>query len=830
MFTEETFPSTRNPSGSESNVVDATTPFSSAVDARFRMGASRSPEGKEITVDSRSLLRDGERWLPVMGEFHYARYPRTEWRDELLKMKMGGIDIVATYVFWIHHEEIEGEFDWHDQRNLREFVALCGELGLYSVVRGGPWCHGEVRNGGLPDWLLASGCQPRSDDPAYLRPAHRLYEQIARQIEGLLWKDGGPVIGFQCENEYGGPAEHLLTLKNIAREAGIDVPLYTRTGWPELTTAPPPGELMPLFGGYPDGFWDRAVSEMPPGFAENFLFRTVRADVSVATDQLGVREIGEEPENRYYPYFACEIGGGMMPSYHRRIRIAPADITALALAKIGSGNNLQGYYMYHGGTNPEAKLTTLQESQATNYWNDLPVKTYDFQAPLGEFGQVRPHYHSLRCLHQFLRDFGPALSTMPTFLPEMLPKNTADDSTLRWAVRTDGRSGFLFVNNYQRLAEMPPKSNVRFDIRLGGGTLCVPSGPVTIPANSSFFWPLHLSFNGADLIYATAQPLCRLTAGQTTYVVFSTTGDVPAEFVFDATATVESTTGTVTATASEIRIARITPGTDAAIRLRTPANTRLVVILLDEKQAMTCWKAELRGQERLFLSAATLICGDDSVRLSATDPADFSVSILPAPALMDQSMTLEPTNDGLFQHFAIVRDAPAATLPVSVEQIRAAGTPRPVSMGSAGVAEAPTDDDFGNAAVWRIVLPQPEDLTRDLILRIRYYGDVARIYRNGVLLNDNFYNGDPFEIGLRRSAPGIYTDELLLKILPLSPDAPIYLPADAWSQTDNQAAPVIEIYETYTAELTVVDDNGSLPSTHPYEPSSFQKFRANTKT
>ena len=74
----------------------------------------------------------------------------------------------------------------------------------------------------------------------------------------------------------------------------------------------------------------------------------------------------------------------MMTSYHRRIHIEPYDIYALAIVKLGSGNNLQGYYMFHGGTNPQGSLSTLQESQASGYWNDLPVKSYDFQAPLGE--------------------------------------------------------------------------------------------------------------------------------------------------------------------------------------------------------------------------------------------------------------------------------------------------------------------------------------------------------------------------------------------------------------------------------------------------------------
>ena len=86
-----------------------------------------------------------------MGEFHYARYPASEWEREILKMKAGGVDIVATYVFWIHHEEVEGQFDWSGQRDLRRFVELCGRHGMYAWVRVGPWAHGESRNGGLPD-------------------------------------------------------------------------------------------------------------------------------------------------------------------------------------------------------------------------------------------------------------------------------------------------------------------------------------------------------------------------------------------------------------------------------------------------------------------------------------------------------------------------------------------------------------------------------------------------------------------------------------------------------------------------------------------------------
>jgi len=74
----------------------------------FRMGEARRPDGATLTLDTYSLRLDGRPWTPVMGEFHYSRCPANEWREELLRMKAGGVDIVATYVFWIHHGSLTG--------------------------------------------------------------------------------------------------------------------------------------------------------------------------------------------------------------------------------------------------------------------------------------------------------------------------------------------------------------------------------------------------------------------------------------------------------------------------------------------------------------------------------------------------------------------------------------------------------------------------------------------------------------------------------------------------------------------------------------------------
>jgi beta-galactosidase len=107
----------------------------------------------------------------------------------------------------------------------------------------------------------------------------------------------------------------------------------------------------------------------------------------------------------------------MPASYHRRMNYDPRDVESVALCQLGSGSSLMGYYMYHGGQNPEGKLSTLQESQATGYPNDLPVKTYDFNAPIGEYGQINPQYYWLRRLHLFLHDFGARSRKCPRRCP-----------------------------------------------------------------------------------------------------------------------------------------------------------------------------------------------------------------------------------------------------------------------------------------------------------------------------------------------------------------------------------------------------------------------------
>jgi len=785
--------------------LDVSQPLDKSTES-IKMGSDQRPDGTKIAVDSVSLLLNGKRWTPIMGEFHFSRYDPREWRDELLKMKAGGIDIVAAYIFWIHIEEIEGKFDWTGRCNLREFVTLCNQMGLQVVVRCGPWAHGECRNGGLPDWLLSKGFQLRSNDSGYLDKVRTFYGEIAGQLKGLLWKDGGPVIGIQHDNEYYGPAEHLLTLKSIAREAGLDVPLYTRTGWPSLASPMPYGQILPLFGSYGDGFWDRAITPMPGNFWQAFVFAADRLDTATEGDRF--KRPRNTKDNNRYPFLTCELGGGMEPSYHRRIRVSPQDIYAVPLVKLGSGSNLLGYYMYHGGTHPDGQLSTMQEAQntaMTNY-NDMPVKSYDFQAPLGEFGQIRPHYNMLRRIHLFMHDFGTQLAVMPAFFPPTSPANKNDSDTLRWSVRTDGIAGFVFVNNYQRLLPMPAKSQVQFSIGLPAGNILIPSDVTSIPSDSSFFWPLNLDIGGVKLIYATAQPICQVDDAQTRYTIFAQTAGVPTEFVLDSKdVTIESASGSVVKSNGRVSIKNVRAGTGVAVQLRTGEGKRHCFVLLDDATSLACWKGKLGGAERVFLTCAGMMLDGESIRLSATNPADLSVAILPAPpSLRLGSAAIAAVEDGVFRRFT-VHLQPLPPVQAAYRQVQDAGPARQIKMGSQGVAEAPAESDFDQAAAWQVKLPENTDPTRRLLFRIRYVGDVARVYLDGKLLTDNFYNGAPFEIGVNRFAPDIYKKDLLLKILPLRKDAPIYLEKDAYPDFGVQQSIVklngIDIMEEHQVQL-----------------------------
>jgi len=741
----------------------------------FAVGGD-SPAGVRLSANSQYLTRGGVPWFPVMGEFHFSRYPADEWEPELLKMKAGGITVVSTYIFWIHHEETEGPFDWSGQRDLRRFVELCSRHGLDVWMRIGPWAHGEARNGGFPDWLDKKGA--RSNDPGYLAHVTRFYGEIGRQLRGLFWKDGGPIVGVQIENEYhpaSGGIEHLRRLLALAHAAGIDAPFYTITGWDRA--AVPDADFLPVFGGYTEQFWSASRTELPPN--QNFFFTAIRAEDNVMGDL--------QPKNpaigrRYtdFPFLTAEMGGGMAIAYHRRPVMFADDSNAAALVKLGSGVAGLGYYMYHGGTNPDG-ATPLEETQAGwNGYNDMEEKSYDFQAPLGEFGQLNPAYRTLKTLNFFLDDFGSELAPLAPFFPDEKPAGVRDQSTPRAAARIANDHGFVFINNYERNYALAEQRDLQITLKLPSGTLKIPQLPLTVPSGAYLIWPVNLDLGGVTLQYATVQPLCKIGDPET--LVFFAWPGVRPELAFraDSRAILLGTAATRRTEQGITYVSDLKPGTSVALELIRPGRKNLKILVLTRSQSLNLWKGSPGGRERLWLSDGGLSFDADHVRLESLKPVELSVGAFPAIGGKIAGFR-RSGSDGVFEEWGA--SVPLPNVQVIPNKRSEAAPALPVKMGARPVAAAPLDADFGRAAVWELRFAPAAPGGKDgsgkaarLLLRIDYTGDAARLYAGARLLDDNFYKGTPFRFPLWRLTPAELREGLVLKILPLRQDAPIYLP------------------------------------------------------
>lgn len=457
------------------------------------------------SYNNKYIMKDNKPYFPVMGEIHYSRYPEKYWKESLYKMKAGGLTMVSSYVIWIHHEEIENQYDFTGNRNLRRFLTDCKECGVEMVLRIGPWCHGEVRNGGFPDWLLKKNFAARTNDDRYFEHVRKYYSEIFKHVEGLLYKDGGPVVGIQIENEYGHCGGlsgedgelHMKTLHKIAVEAGFDVDLYTATGWGGAVT----GGLLPVMGGYCEAPWDQRLTEIEP--SGNYIITLERNDHNIGSD-LGLGS-GLTFDTTKFPYLTAELGGGLQVTSHRRPVASAEDIGAMSLAKLGSGVTLLGYYMYHGGTNPKGKITTLQESRDTGYANNLPEFSYDFNAPIREYGQMSDTLKELKLFAYFAKEFGEKLCKSETVIPEDNPLDPCDTENVRYSFRynPEEESGFLFVNNYVRHRKMKDHNNVNINFKNNKFEFSLDNGEY-------FFCPFNLEIGNTVLESTLASPLCKL--------------------------------------------------------------------------------------------------------------------------------------------------------------------------------------------------------------------------------------------------------------------------------------------------------------------------------
>jgi hypothetical protein len=765
--------------------------------AALPMGGS-SPSGGRIGVGAHYLERDGLPWFAVSGEAHYSRMDRRDWGDELLKMRACGVQIVSTYVFWNHHEEERGKFDWSGRRDLRSFVRACADAGLCAIVRLGPWCHGEARNGGFPDWLYGSGLRLRSNDPGYLALVARLYREIGAQLRGLLFKDGGPVIGVQLENEHmhagaswetsagqgdewvpsGGDGDsHILELKRLALEAGIEVPLYTCTAWGGAS-APLP-EVLPLWGGYSFQPWlfYGDVKEHPA--TAEYLFR--------------------DYHRGSIPYACCEMGGGMACFYGYRFRLPPAAVEAMAVVKAASGCNWLGYYMFHGGTNPRARSGTFLNERA------LPKLSYDYQAAIGECGQVREHAKGLSLLHLLFRDFAERFCPTETVLPPGAESiESADPGPTRFAARSSGRSGFLFLCNYQDHAPMTRKEGLAFELALEGGTLRIPHrGTLSIEAGAACVLPFNFDLDGIELRYATAQPITRIEVGGEGVFFFYAPEGMNAEYRFEDPRLdrVEASDGAVVeesapARDGERQFTVRAPGEGASrIRLVGSDGRGRSICSLTRAEALRFWKAEIGGCEYALISDQVPLVGPDQLRpIGADRPGESSFRLecsgngpfellslppLPSPRALEPA-ALRPL--GRFRAFArYAIDLPEAELAFALEA------------RSARAAEL----RFDAAA-----LPDCKRVT----LSLSYEGDVGHAYVGDLLVADNFRNGDEWRIDLSRLDADPFAGGLRIDVRPRRLGAKVLSDTDMAGRSessDREVAAIKGVRATIVRDATI---------------------------
>ncbi|AIQ28661.1 hypothetical protein P40081_11110 [Paenibacillus sp. FSL P4-0081] len=737
----------------------------------LRLGGS-NPEGDQISFTNYYMELNGKPYFAICGEFHYSRYPEADWETELRQMKMSGINVIATYIFWNHHEEIEGEFDWSGNRNLRKFVELCHDNGLYVILRVGPFCHGEVRNGGLPDWLFGREFDVRSNDEGYLSYVRRLFAEIGREADALMYKDGGPVIGIQLENEFnaaaalweqtakqgdeylsgglGGEegAAHMRLLKEYAVDSGLIAPIYTSTGWGEAPFLE--DEVLPLYGGYAYTPWSISDPGQTQTPTPEYVF------VNFHDDQAPGGEFNPPYPRTKYPFACCEMGGGMQTWYLSRFQVEPESVLAMTLMKLAGGCNFIGYYMFHGGTNPVGRTGYLNESTT-------PKLTYDFQAPIGEFGQIRESNGLLRPLHYFLHQFADRLAPMATVLPEGAEAVTPDDAhTLRYAVRTDGTSGFLFVNNYQDHVEMDGHEEVVFEVKLGEEMISFPQrSSLTIKPKAAFLLPFNFALDGLNLKYATAQPVTAVESAEAVTYFFAMPEGVDGEFLLDAQdgiLSVSTDAGTIEGSGSSYNVL-IPHQVSSMIVIKRDVAREVRIYAMSAKDAAKLWELEDGGQSRIVFSEVPLVQTPEGIEFLSSGQNAFTFreyaggAVVPAAqwSTVQAEAAISGRTEGWFRIYDV--QVPLKEIALTTRRLH----------------------DH------KLALGLPEDVlqgTGEVLLSIDYTGNVGYAFAGGQLFHDHFYNGRPWEIGLSRFRNVLRRGEIILETTPRRTGA-VTLAADA---------------------------------------------------
>lgn len=350
-----------------------------------------------ISYDSQSLIVDGRRIWLASGSIHYCRVPRELWRSRIRAAKLAGLNCVETCVFWNRHEPMPGKFDFTGDADLRAFVQLISEEGMYCILRPGPFVGSAADMGGLPAWLLNNpDMRLREANGPFLEGCSRYLGAVMEQVRTLQANHGdhgGPIVMVQIENEWfchhrEQAAGYLGELARFLRENGCTVPLSECNNlWQQI---------------------DGAIS-------------TWNAGDHLAAD---LRQLGVVQANA--PRFVAEFQAGAADVWHKSHTSAvDADQLQHNLAQVLGAGGQFNVHPFHGGTN-----FAFSGGRTIDSPDDFVTTTHDCGAPLAEGGAITPGYLAVKRIGTFASQFAHVLAHCETRDPHAAISPIGDDHPL----------------------------------------------------------------------------------------------------------------------------------------------------------------------------------------------------------------------------------------------------------------------------------------------------------------------------------------------------------------------------------------------------------------
>jgi hypothetical protein len=485
--------------------------------------------GSFLSYDKQTFYINGSPVYIHSGEMHYFRTPEDQWEDYIIKARNGGINTISTVVFWGIHEPAENVWNFSGRYNLSKFIELCNKHEMYVMLRIGPMINAETRNGGIPQWVRERlpgkyNTHLYPSPPWYLDAVGRWYANLAKHISKHFPSNGGNVIKIQLDNETNcswvwgrqevrDDAQHTANeYLRLAKEAGFEGP-FSATYWEPDFTVRPHGTL-PVTGAYPLKAWN--IDGFPS--LDHLPFKNSRGHYHGFPDEV-----------HNYPVFCAENQGG--GGYYT---IAPAEFPATYnLTDIGGGTQATNYYMYSAGSNPQRYPGRWFQNYFGNSVThpDVTRMSYDLEAPIGEFQQIRQNYHYIRRLGMFIDSYGKTLQ-QTSFYPGVF-EGTILGKTSQAAMRSNNGSGFVFVSSYVLPNDLLAEK-IGFNIRMKDQEIAFPLfSDLVIHRNHPVLIPFRLSIDGINLRYSTANPLVRFKHNDARHLVFYTLKNNLAEYFIE---------------------------------------------------------------------------------------------------------------------------------------------------------------------------------------------------------------------------------------------------------------------------------------------------------